>query len=242
MKFFEAKDTVREHFSRLGFPSSQLIISLSQGRRFIEKYANFWWMRKEKDFNLVVDQATYSITTSGGGGLNLPKFKDARALIWKELAASTRFEPVLVGKNNKEELDVFYGTGDKGSPEEAFIEDTTLHIYPPKPQITYVMRLYHFEWTDNPENTLDDDLLNFFPMALVYSSIAWGYEMVLHDLQGAIYWKTLLGGRPFGRGGLLAEMRRENFKRGQQEQISFEPRLGPGRLQRRRLDNLQIYR
>ena len=242
MKFFEAKDIVREHFSRLKFTTPMLIHSLTEGRHQLETHANFWWMKKEKDFSLVVDQASYSITTSTNDGLNLPKFKDARGLIWKEDASATRYDPVAVGKQEKQDLDVLYGTDDQGPPEAVAIDDTTLHIYPPKPQSTYVMRLYHYEWTDNPANPDDDDLLKYFGMALVYASLAWGFEMVLKDLQGAAYWKILLGGNPFGRGGMLAQMKKENFKRGQQDQMDFTPRGGPGRAQRRRLDNIQIYR
>ena len=242
MKLFEVKFIVRQHFANLQLSPMMLNLSLTQGRREIETHGNWWWMKKEKDFSLVIDQSSYSITTSTSNGLNLPKFKDARGMIWKEDASATRFDPVAVGKQEKQDLDILYGTDDKGSPEAAAIDNVTLYIYPPKPQTAYVMRLYHYEWTDNPTNLNNDDLLNFFPMALAYSSMAWGYEMVLKDLEGAAYWKQLLGGTPFGRGGLIAQMKKENFKRGQQDQIDFTPRGGPGRAQRRRLDNIQIYR
>lgn len=242
MKFFEAKDTVREHFSRTAFPTSQLILSLSEGRAAVERHANWWWMKKEKDFSLVVDQSSYSITTSTSNGLNLPKFKDARALVWKLNAAATQWDPVEIGTMSKPDADLAYATDGEGSPDLAIVDDTDLFIYPPKPQETYVMRLYHYEWTDNPVNTSDDDLLKYFPMALVYASMAWGYEMCLKSPEGALYWKFLLGGKPFGSGGLLAQMKKENFKRGQQDRIVFEPRTGPGRLQYRRLSNVQGYR
>ena len=213
MKFFEAKDIVREHFSRLKFTTSMLIQSLTQGRRRVERHANFWWMTGIKSFNLVVDQATYSITTSGSGGLNLPNFKDHRSLLLSEDSGVT-FTPVPVGEIDRTELDSYYMTTQPGVPEQGAIEDTTLVIFPPKPQLTYPMKLYYYQWTDNPtDNNTDDDLLKFFPMALVYSSIEWAYTMVLKDLVGAQYWKGMLGGEPFGSGGELAELKIESLKR-----------------------------
>lgn len=242
MKFFECKDIVREHFSRTGFPSSMLILSLTEGRHSIEMHANWWWMKQEKDFSLVVDQQEYSVTTSTSNGLNLPDFKDARGLLWKINAAATQWDPVAIGIMSKPDADLLYKTDGEGSPELAIIDNTSLFMYPPAPQETYVMRLYHYEWTDNPINTSDDDLLKFFPLALVYASLSWGYETYLKTPEGASYWRFLLGGTPFGSGGLLAKMKKENFKRGQQDRISFEPHTGPGRLQYRRLSNLQGYR
>src|SRR3990170_4139729 len=140
MKLFEVKDIIREHFSRFNFPTRMLDLSLSQGRQQIEVQGNFWWMKSEKDFNLVVDQAEYSITTlSDGSGLNLPKFKDARALVWKK-PTDTRYGIVDLGKIDKEDLDLTWDTDDEGNPEQSVIDNTTLIIYPPKPQVAYNMR------------------------------------------------------------------------------------------------------
>ena len=198
MKFYEVKDIIREHFSRFNFPTKMLSLSLQYGRQQIEAAGNFWWMKSEKDFNLVVNQATYSITTldTNSSGLNLPKFKDARALIYKK-STDVRYGQVTLGKSDKEELDLFYDTDDAGPPEEAIINDTSLIIYPPEPDLAYNMRLYFYQWTENPSSNLgEDDLTKFFPMALVYSSLVWGYEMELKDLASSQYYKTLLEGAP----------------------------------------------
>ena len=105
------------------------------------------------------------------------------------------------------------------------------------------MRLYIYQWTANPTTDLaTDDLLRFFPNALIYAALANAYEITVKDLAGATYWRALLGGTPFGRGGELAKMKRENFKREIQDKLDFTPRLGPGKLQMRRLENLQLYR
>ena len=237
MNLWEAKDIVRAHFGGTAFPTVQLDHALTQGRRMIEAHANFWWMQGEKDFALTINTASYALYT---GVILLPDFKDARALSWK-LAAGVSYEPVSLGDHTKEELDVLYDTDDEGPPEAAVIDNATLYIYPPKPDVAYSMRLYRYSWTDNPAQTAEDDLLNFFPMALVYAALAWGYELELKDLQGAAYWKTLLGGQPFGRGGELAKMKKENFKRGWRDNFSLVPRNGPGISSLRRISNLQIY-
>lgn len=244
MKLYEAKDIVREHFGRLKFPTTFLNHALTQGRRVVEKHGNFWWMRQTKDFSLVVNQPIYKIkTVSGSNALNLPNFKDARWLNWKE-PTGVRYEPVSLGTLTKEELDLHYDTDDTGSPEAAIIENDELIIYPLLPDDTYGMRLYIYQWTDNPVSNLDsDDLLEFFPMALIYAALAWGYEMEVKDFSSANYWRLLLGGQPFGRGGELAKIKAENLKRDWQDQIDFTPRLGGAGLRtRRRLDNVQIYR
>lgn len=237
MNLWEAKDIVRAHFGGTAFPTIQLDHAMTQGRRMIEAHANFWWMQGEKDFTLTINQQTYPLYSAD---INLPNFKDCRALSWRE-PTGVNYEPIFIGDHTKEELDVLYDTNDTGSPEVATIENATLYLYPPKPNKAYNMKLYRFSWTDNPAQTASDDLLNFFPMALVYAALAWGYELELKDLTGAQYWKTLLGGQPFGRGGELAKLKKENFKRGWRDQLNFTPRNGPGVGNLRRISNLQIY-
>ena len=238
MQLWEAKDIVRSHFGGTAFPTIQLDHALTQGRRMIEKHANFWWMQGEKDFSLTIDQDSYPVYT---GTILLPNLKDIRAISWKE-PTGVSYEPIFYGDHAKEELDVLYDTDDEGSPEAATLEDATLYFYPPNPDKAYGIRLYRYSWTDNPAQTATaDDLLNFFPMALVYAALAWGYELELKDMQGAQYWYNLLGGTPFGRGGELAKLKKENFKRGWRDQLNFTPRMGPGVGSLRRISNLQIY-
>jgi hypothetical protein len=237
MNLWEAKDIVRSHFGGTAFPTIQLDHALTQGRRKIETHANYWWMQDEVDFSLTIDQQEYPVYS---GAINLPNFKDLRALSWRE-AAGVSYSPVWFGDTTKEELDVLYDTDDEGSPEIAVIENSTIYLYPPNPDKAYSMRMYFYQWTDNPAQTADDDLLNFFPMALVYSALAWGYELELKDMQGAAYWNNLLGGTPFGRGGELAKLKKENFKRGWRDQLTLTPRTGPGVGSLRRISNLQIY-
>jgi hypothetical protein len=239
MYLYQAKDVVREHFGRLGMPSSLIDIALAEGRKTIEKEGNFWWMRTIANFNLVVNDAEYSI--QDGGDIDIPNFKDARALQQK-LPSEVRWGPVDLGILDEEELNMMYDEDDIGEPEIAVIDNTTLKVYPPNPDYAYDMRLYAYQWTDNPtSNTATDDLLKNFGMALVYSALIWGFEIELKDIQGAAYWRNLLGGTPFGRGGEISRIRRENLKRDWKDKIMMTPHTGPGRVSRRSLSNLQIY-
>lgn len=230
----EVKDIVREHFSRTQFPTAQLDQALAEGRRIIENGGNFWWMRDRKDFALVIDQGTYSILTSSSSGLNLPNFKDAIAFTWTTDGGTT-FEPIPVGDISREEAEVIY-SDDDGTPELVIIENDTLYVFPENPQDEYDCRLYYWQWTENPQlNSGTDAITKRFPMSLAYAAIAWGYEQVLHDLQSASYFRTLLADD-------FKKIKRENFKRGWGDMMIFSPRVGPGTRFRKRLDNVQIYR
>ena len=145
MQLFECKDVIRAHLQRFTIEDKILTHCLSLGWQMIEGHANFWWMRNTKDFNLILDTASYNITTSATGDLALPNFKDARALIWKDPTA-VRYDPVLLGKVDRDELDLWYDTDDEGHPEHAIIENVTLLIYPPKPQILYNMNKNTVIW------------------------------------------------------------------------------------------------
>lgn len=248
MQLWEAKDIVRAHFGGTAFPTVMLDHALTQGRRTIEAHANFWWMQGETDFALSIDRQTYPLES---GPILLPDYKDINALSWREplfpqgtppvTGPGKSWEPVWVGDMPKEELDVLYDTDDSGSPDIAIIENNTMYVYPPLPNKAYLMRMYRYVWTNNPAQTEEDDLLKYFPMALIYSALSWGYEMQLKDMQGAAYWKGLLGGQPFGRGGELAKLKKENFKRGWRNNLMLVPRGGPGIGSLRRISNLQIY-
>ena len=102
MKLWEAKDIVRAHFGGTAFPTIQIDHALTQGRRMIETHANFWWQQGETDFQLAINKQNYPVYS---GAINLPNFKDLRALSWRE-PAGVSFEPVWFGDNTKEELDV----------------------------------------------------------------------------------------------------------------------------------------
>jgi hypothetical protein len=239
MLLYEAKDVVREHFGRLGLPTSILTIALNEGRKMIEKEGNFWWMRTIADFVTVVGQQEYVI--GDADDIDIANFKDARALQQK-MSSEVNWEPVDLGIIDEEELNLMYDEDDDGEPENAVIDNVTLKLFPPMPDLAYDMRLYAYQWTDNPtDNTATDDLLKNYGMAVVYGALIWGFEMELKDLQGAAYWRNLLGGSPFGHGGEIARIKRENMKRDWKDKMILVPHRGPGRMTRRSFRNLQIY-
>jgi hypothetical protein len=232
----EVKDVVREHFGRVGLPTTILDISLAEGRKLVEKEANFWWMRDITDFSAGVDQQEYTI--GDGEDVDIDNFKDARALQYK-LSTANDWESIELGVMDEEELNELYSEDDEGPPEHAVIDNVTLKLFPANPQFVYDMRLYHYNWTDNPtDNTETDDLIRNYGMALVYGACLWGYEMQLKDLQAAQYWRNLL----LGKGGEIYKLKRENLKRDWKDRIIMVPHAGPGFLTARRLSNMQIYK
>ena len=242
MNLAEVKDVVRSHFANTGFPTAFLNLALAQGRQMIEAETNFWWMEEESTFALNLGQDEYTIGGDVSDDIVIPLFKDAAFLHFKKNELLT-WDEVPIGVEDKGELDLRYANDDHGEPEVAFIKNKSMFIYPPNPDDNYEMHFFYWQWTSNPtSNPATDDLLTFFPMALCYGAIAWGYESQLKDMQGATYWKTLLGGQPYGHGGELARMKRENFKRGWKDKVSLVPRGGPATNNKRRLGNMQIYR
>jgi len=237
----QIKDYIREHFGRVGISTFIVDLALEASRLQIEQQGNFWWMASASPatWNLTVDDGDYVIAASGGD-ITIVKFKDIRALHYK-LSTDTQWIEVEVGPASKNELDLEYADGTDGPPECATLEDATLFIYPQDPQFAYNMRLYFWRYTTMGANTAEDTLTKEFPMALIYGALQHGYELELKDLQGAQYWRKLLGGEPFGSGGEIVKIRRENLKRSWHDKIDLVPHPGPGRRYRR-LDNLKLYR
>ena len=240
MKLYQVKDIVREHLGRLGIPTKILVLALDGGRREVEKAGNWWWARATKTFNTTASTASYPITTSGGVALNLPDFKDIRALKVKA-STDTRWEPVEIGQTTLEDAEETYATDEEGTPEVGVIDNVTLVLFP-TPDQAFNVKMWHWEWTANPTlNTETDDLIDRFPEALIYGSLIWAYEIYLKDMQGAAYWRALLGGNPFGSGGELVKIRRYNLKREWQDRIDLVPMQGPFARTRMRLSNRKIF-
>lgn len=239
MYLHQIKDTIREHFGRTGLSTTLVDLALQEGRLLIEKEANFWWMESEVDFSLIVDQQEYLIGPDSPE-IDIPNFKDAQFLSFKK-TTDNDWAPVTVGQQEKSELDLMYSTDDPGEPESAIVKGQTLIIYPPLPDQDYDMRLYYYGYTPMPTSNLsepsDDELINNWGLALIYSALIWGYEIKLLDIQGASYWRTLL----LGPQGELPKLKRLNFKRGWKSQVDFIPKVGPGVSSLRRISNMQLY-
>lgn len=230
MEFYKIKDYVREHFGRVGIATGFLTMALELGRKEIENAANFWWMEDTVDFNLTAATANYPLQS---GTIAEANFKDCRALSWKK-STLTQWEPLMIGPKSKDELDMEYQTNETGEPEQAVIHNATLYIYPiPDAVATYNMRMYFYQYTAYPVQTASDDLLLGFPMAVIYATLAQGYEVELKDLNSASYWRKLLSQQ-------IPLIKREHLKRSWMDKIDFTPRTG-AHSTRRSMDNMQIY-
>lgn len=170
--------------------------------------------------------------------IDVPGFKDMRMAIIKT-PTDLEWSPMDVGGVTKEEADLHYAINETGMPEAAVIDNFNFNVYPPFPDQDYIVRLYYWSWTSNPlSNLATDDLVDRFPYALIYASLAWAYELELKDMQTASYWRQLLGGKPteIGYGGEIAKITRHNLKRQRQDKMSITPMYGPyARVRRLRL-------
>jgi hypothetical protein len=170
--------------------------------------------------------------------IDVPGFKDVRMMIIK-LPSDLEWSPLDTGGVTKEEADLHYALNETGMPELALIDNYTIFMYPPFPDQDYCVRIYYYKWTENPlSNLATDDLIGHFPYALIYAALTWAYELELKDMEGAGYWRTLLGGKPgeIGYGGELAKISRHNLKRMRQDKMSITPMYGPySRVRRLRL-------
>ena len=170
--------------------------------------------------------------------LPVPGFKDVRFCMVKP-ANDVEWSPCDTGGVTKEEAELHYAINETGMPELIIIDNFNLLTFPPFPDQNYVIKMLYFKWTSNPiGNLFTDELCNRFPEALIYSSLANAYELELKDMQGAQYWKNLLGLKdaqsgPMIVGGELAKIRRFNFQREQQDKISLIPMTGPYQRVRR---------
>ena len=233
MKLGEAKDLVRYFIGKQDLPDHVMTFFMDGGRREVEKRHNLYWMRNKLDFSLVVDQVSYSITSSGSGGLNLPNFKDVRIMLTK-LSTFTSYSYPPVEFFDFEKTDTLYATDDTGETEMAVIDNETLFVFPPKPDKTYDVRFYYWEWIGNPSgNTLDDELLKRFPEVLLYAATYFGVLSLTKDNTLAAPWLNMMNEE-------MVKLKRYSDDRAKDENLIMEVKTGPfARRSRRR--NVEVW-
>ena len=222
----DVKDFVREHLARTTFPTEFLDRAIDGGRRYVEKEGNWWWMRAPATPVAVVNQQNYTLDDSAPTGWAISSFKDAKALMTKK-SADTEWSPMEFGTMSLDEATLHWATDDDGIPELAILDNRTIKLFPPKPDVAYQFTLFYWQWTLNPAlNTGSDDLIKRFPEALKYASMEYACEMELKDYQAASYWKAKLREE-------VIKIRRHNFLREQQDKITIVPMTGPNQRVRR---------
>jgi len=232
----EIKDVVRQQFGKIGWPTNMIDFALASARRDIEKNSEggYYWMRATKTWNAVATQQSYSITTSASNGLNLPNFKDVRAIRVKE-STSTIWSDVSVGEVTLEEAETMYSTTETTMPALAIIDNTTLTLFP-IPDAAYNFKMWHYEWTTNPtSNTATaDELCTRFPEALIYGALVWGADQYNHDSQEADRWAAKLREQ-------RALIHRHSLERERQDRITLYPMSGPYDGRRRTSMGRQVW-
>jgi len=238
MNLGEVKDVVREHFGRIGWPTVMLDLALGSARREIEKNSNggYYWMRSTKTFNSVASQQDYSITTATANGLNLPNFKDVRALRVKE-SGDTVWTDVSVGEVTQEEAETMFATDEENMPLIAIVDNTTLKLFP-TPDAIYNFKLWHYEWTSNPTTntgtTGTDELTERFPEALIYGALVWGCEQYEKSYPDADRWAAKFREQQ-------SQLHRHSLERERQDRLTWVPMGGAFDFRRRTRLGRQIW-
>lgn len=246
MELYKVRDIVREQVP--GLSEASLAWSLERGLREIEKAGNFYWMEAVKSFNLVVDQGDYSIYTSTSSGLNIPAYKDARILVYRDpdIATNSPWNEVP-GPEDIEDVKPEFTDDDIGAPrvwtKKEANNDVTLQIWPPNPDKAYNMELHYYQWTSLPtDSTIDltagsagHEVLKRWPEALIYCATEQAIILKTKDLQAGVFWKKLFDNAAKDTPGELQKIKRYNSERAQSSRVSIHPMRGglQGRLRNR---------
>ena len=247
MKVAEVRDIVRENVGRDKASAHMLDWALAEGLREIEKTGNYYWMRAVKTWSAVVDQQSYSLTTSSSSGLNIPNYKDTRILLisdqtlsnpdWDEVFGPIDIEDIGLQFADTDEgmsvawaLDEATSTGTLEDPATAATSPNIL-LYPPKPDKTYSLRLHYFQWTSLPAATTSaaHEVLVRWPEALIYLATEALLTSITKDPQFGAVWRQKFSSKPEGE---LQKIIRYNRNRSQDSRIEFRPFRG-GLMHRR---------
>ena len=241
MKLYEARDIIRENIGRDKAPEHFFKWSMEQGLRELEKLENWYWMEAISDETLVVDRQVYSVTaatsgsiasptSSASGGFSITNYKDAAQVLAQD---STLTDPIwdeVYGPRLQEVLEQQYASTDEGFPEQySFMENSNgrldVAFWPPKPDKTYAVRIYHYTWTSLPTDITTDthEVLLRWPEALIYLSTAAGLEALTKDPQAGAFWRSKFADPQMGE---LAKLHRYNFDRTYDNRMELVPYTG----------------
>ena len=151
--------------------------------------------------------------------MNLPNYKDVRFLLSKDTSSKT-YDRVEV--SNFEVAWDIYATDSTGQPEMAVVDNDTISLFPPDPDQTWDMRLYHWEFTSVPTDQTSDNhaILRRFPEALIYAAAVQLILASTHDVEQAAPYQSLFDAE-------FRRLDRYNKDREGDEHTDFVPRTGP---------------
>jgi len=255
MKVAEVRDVVRDNVGRDKASPHMLEWALAQGLREIEKTGNYYWMRAVKTWSAVVNQQSYSITTSSSSGLNIPSYKDTRILLVSDQTLTNPDWDEVFGPIDMEEIGLQFADTSDGMPVVWSLDESTttatledpntaatspsILLYPPKPDKTYSMRLHYFQWTTLPVATTSaaHEVLLRWPEALIYLATEALLTSITKDPQFATVWRQRFSDPKEGE---KRKIIRYNRDRQQDSRIEFRPVRG-GLAQRRSRRGREIW-
>lgn len=160
---------------------------LASGRREIEKRVNVYWMTVTTDFQLNVNQASYTISAAP---ISRSAFKDIYFVSYREFQTNEKWNPVP--HRSLQVLANQFNPIETGPPKACAVDGLSL-VFFPLPMLAYQIRLHAFEWTTNPTDnvTVADELMARFPEAMLYAATMTGTLLMTKDQALAKPWADL---------------------------------------------------
>lgn len=239
MKVSEVRDIVRENVGRDRLSEPVLDWCLQRGLRELEKTDNFYWMEApKKTFSLVVNQQDYSIYTATASGLNIPNYKDSRILFVSDQTLTHPEWDEVAGPETIEEVKLEFADDDNGQPVvwtqsdvgggQGITLDSTMSVWPPKPDKTYTMELHYYQWTSLPTDVATDthEVLKRWPEALIYLATEQAMILATKDLATGAFWRSLFDNPNPRMNSELRKIKHYNLLRQHATRMTLTPRSG----------------
>jgi len=184
------KDLLQETLGGVELSLEMVNFLLASGRREIEKRVNAYWMTVTTDFQLNVNQASYTISAAP---IIRPAFKDIFFVSWREFGTNAKWNDVP--HRAFQLLNNQFSPTEVGEPKACAVDNLSL-VFFPLPLLAYEIRLHAFEWTANPTDNVatPNELMDRFPEALLYAATMTGSLLLTKDQAMAKPWADLFTG------------------------------------------------
>ena len=181
------KDLLQETLGNVELSLEMTDFLLASGRREIEKRVNVYWMTQTTDFQLIPNQASYTISAAP---ISRSAFKDIFFVSYRIFGSNSKWTDVP--QRGFQILNNQFEPGEPGTPKACAVDNLSL-IFFPLPLLAYQIRLHAFEWTTNPTDnvTTGDELMTRFPEAMLYAATMTGTLLFTKDQAMAKPWADL---------------------------------------------------
>jgi hypothetical protein len=185
----EIQDMVRRKIGVPNLDPEDLKMIMAWGRSELESRGNYYYGVALKDTALTASTQSYSLTSSTGAGFGLTNYKEHRSLFIREVSGAN-WLPLPIGGWDSALPDHSHTVSNK--PQAAVIENDTIYFLP-TPDAAYPIRLYHFNWTTNPESLSGtDELFTRWSQAIYYACMFTGKNFTNNSQNAGAQYEELM--------------------------------------------------